>query len=176
MTVRLWWGKLVDASRCQGWLLKTCEEIKEILGLSPDEHFEEYGDEIERRILHSKFSDIMQGGTGLHHRIGSSTIHTTIEGPIVLELLHITDVGISAFSLERVRQDRDQMLYLELLALARAGQIITEEGLLGVKHALPEYPRGVLKLILTDGHTEIQAVEYKRLPFKLGKSKIGLKV
>ncbi|TEB19143.1 hypothetical protein FA13DRAFT_1647364, partial [Coprinellus micaceus] len=158
------------------WLLKTCDEIKDIMGLCPDEHFEEYSDELEGRILRSKFSDIMRAGTGLHHRIGSPMVHTIIEGPIVLELLHITDVGVSAFTLERVRQDRDQMLYLELLALARAGQAVTEERLLDIKSGLPEYPRGVLKLTLTDGHTEMQAVEYKRLPFKLGKTMIGLKV
>ena len=156
--------------------METCEAIKEILRLSPEEHFEEYGDELERRILHSRFSDVMKAGTGLPYRIGSSMVHTTLEGPIVLELVHMTDVGVSAFSLERVRQDRDQKLYLEMLALARAGQTATEESLLEIMSALPEYPRGTLKLILTDGHTELHAVEYKQLPFKLGRTKIGLKV
>jgi RecQ-mediated genome instability protein 1 len=160
----------------QAWLLANYEGVEEILGLNPEEHFEEYGDELEKRVLHSRFSDIMQAGTGFPNRIGSTMVHTIIEGPIVLELIHITDVGVSAFSLERTRQDRDQALYLQLLALARAGRTITKEGLLDLKRALPEYPRGVLKLILSDGHTEIQAVEYKRLPFKLGKTKIGLKV
>jgi RecQ-mediated genome instability protein 1 len=118
----------------------------------------------------------MQAGTGLHHRIGSPTVHTTLEGHIVLELVHITDIGVSALSLERARQDRDQSIYLKLLASAQAGRTTTEKGWLDLKNALPEYPRGVLKLILSDGHTELQAVEYKCLPFKLGKSKIGLKV
>lgn len=151
-------------------------DLEYVLEIDPNQHFEHYGEELKRRILHAKFSDIMKAGTGLPLRIGSPSVHTTLEGPIVLELVHLTDVGVSAFSLEKVRQDRDQTFYLDLLALARARETASQRTLQEIRHSLPDYPRGVLKLYLSDGSTELQALELKRLPLQLGQSAMGLKV
>jgi hypothetical protein len=46
-------------------------------------------------------------------------MHTTIKGAIVLELIHMTDVGCSALALEKARIERDQLLFLHLSVAVR---------------------------------------------------------
>lgn len=42
---------------------------------------------------------------------------------------------------------------------------------------LPEYPRSMLKLELSDGRGVVKGIEYKRIPgLKLGDTKLGCKV
>lgn len=101
---------------------------------------------------------------------------TTLEGPIVLELKHLTDMGISAFKLERARYGRDRSFYLRMSTLAEEGEIATPDKLQAIRENLPRYPYKCLKLVLSDGTTELEAVELEPLGLRLGATPMGTKV
>ncbi|KAJ3524982.1 hypothetical protein NMY22_g10770 [Coprinellus aureogranulatus] len=113
-------------------------------------------------------------GTGLPTNIQSDRAFAVIEGPVILEVKSVTDLGVSAFTLEKVRIERDGIHYSEMLSLARAGKC---KWLTKFREELPAYPRKCLEFTLTDGHTNLRAVELERLlGFNLGSISPGLKI
>lgn len=84
----------------------------------------------------------------------------------------MTDIGVSAFRLERVRQEREHTILLD--RITQTSQASQEVHWLRPK--LEKYPRKRLKLFLTDGFVELQAVELEKLPFELGVTPMGCKV
>ncbi|KAJ2911491.1 hypothetical protein MD484_g8924, partial [Candolleomyces efflorescens] len=165
------------------WLLNISRDIGEKNFLLQSANDDVYGDglltffeELESMILCSKFSETMMAGSGLPPQISLPTMHTIIKGPIVLELIHMTDVGCSALALERVRIDRDQLLFLNLSAAVRDRRMPSAAETAKWERELPTFPRGSLKLWLTDGLTELEARELKPLPMALGLTPMGIKV
>ena len=118
----------------------------------------------------------MEKGTGLPPRVNLPSTITTIEGPIVLELVHMVEVGVSAFTLERVRLDREVEMLSRFSEAARSGTPPSTFDIAKWEASLPLYPKNSLKLYLTDGEIELEAMELKPLPFNLGCSSIGTKV
>jgi RecQ-mediated genome instability protein 1 len=111
----------------------------------------------------------MLAGTGLPPNV-SELINSTLTGPpILVEMVSITEIGHSAFSLHNVRQARIERA--DLAGLAEQEEDGEEEG------SIPNYPRSMLKFELSDGSTTMQAIEYRRLPgLQLGETPLGLKV
>lgn len=46
--------------------------------------------------MNSKLQTTAEGGTGLPLRVSNSMTYTIIEPPVILELVHMTEVGVSA--------------------------------------------------------------------------------
>ncbi|KAJ3547511.1 hypothetical protein NMY22_g1618 [Coprinellus aureogranulatus] len=134
-----------------------------------------YCEEILDSIKSASFSRTAVFGTGLPNRINHPKYYDLIQGPIVLELVHLTDVGVSGLALERARQDYGRRLFLDKIAQAGSteGQAL---GDFGWQAMLENYPRRRLKLTFSDGYTELEALELERLPFHLGVTPMGTKV
>ena len=127
---------------------------------------------VNTQLLSSDFSDSMLRGTGLTPNV-SALKKCTLKGQkILLELVHLTEIGHSAFNLMNVRQTRIDREDLAGLANAdEEGNVEDDEG------PVPKYPRGMLKMQLSDGHTTLTAIEYRRLPgLELGTTPYGCKV
>ncbi|KAJ3515793.1 hypothetical protein NMY22_g14358 [Coprinellus aureogranulatus] len=155
------------------WLQSSCHTIAQA---RPNADWNEYTDELENLILNAPFSNVMaKGSSGIPSAVGSK-VHTVIEGPMVLELVHMTEVGVSAFKLELVRMERDRIFYEGLLELAQEGDVASTATILQMKDNLPDYPRQCLSLYLSDGFHELQFIEYRPLPFKLGRTSMGMKL
>lgn len=102
--------------------------------------------------------------------------------PVLLQVLSLTEIGSSAFQLQTVLEQRRDVLDGKTRirrmdddgdgAGAGGGEVDMAE--LG---KLPAYPRGMLKLELSDGRGVIKAIEYGRLgALKLGETSLGAKV
>lgn len=91
-------------------------------------------------------------------------------GAILCQIVALTDIGQSAFSLQNVRQTRIDRA--DLAGLVEAGVEDEEEN-----QPVPKYPRGTLRMDLSDGSMVLRAMEYKRLPgLELGVTPLGCKV
>ncbi|TEB10193.1 hypothetical protein FA13DRAFT_1653252 [Coprinellus micaceus] len=125
--------------------------------------------QLHESVQNTSLQKIAMAGTGLTPLTNSPTAHGTIEGPLVLELVHLTEIGVSALALEGIRQERA----ISSTSVAyRRGERLQEQ-----EQILPEYPRERLKLVLTDGFNELEAIECGRLPdIVLGKTPMGTKV
>lgn len=141
-----------------------------------DEDWHKFTAVVTSRIVESRFSEVAVPGTGLLPRIYGGMVYTEINGPVVLELVHLTEVGISAFELDEIREQRDKASRAGLMSLAERGLLPTSTNIANVQATLPPYPRKCLKLILSDGTTELPALECEALPLELGKTRMGLKV
>jgi RecQ-mediated genome instability protein 1 len=115
-------------------------------------------------------------GTGFPEGIATAE-DLTVQGPsILVQIVDITEIGHSAFSLTNVRQTRlDQE---DLAGLARQNeedenqeQVDEDAG------PIPKYPRSMLKLQLSDGTVTLPAIEFKKVPgLELGVTPLGCKV
>jgi RecQ-mediated genome instability protein 1 len=133
-------------------------------------------DATEDALLDSDLSDSMQPGTGFPEGIATAE-DLTVQGPsILVQIVDITEIGHSAFSLTNVRQTRlDQE---DLAGLARQNeedenqeQVDEDAG------PIPKYPRSMLKLQLSDGTVTLPAIEFKKVPgLELGVTPLGCKV
>ncbi|KAL6307427.1 hypothetical protein BKA93DRAFT_727364 [Sparassis latifolia] len=149
------------------WLDGCYEWIEGEFHLNPATQLDEIIQHVESQLLQSNLSDSMVAGTGLPTNIPPID-KTMITGPAVLvEIISITDVGQSAFTLQNVRQARIDRA--DLAGLAGDGD--DDEG------PIPKYPRSMLRFQLSDGSTVLQAFEYRRLPeLELGETPLGYKV
>ncbi|KZT00791.1 uncharacterized protein LAESUDRAFT_708404 [Laetiporus sulphureus 93-53] len=122
---------------------------------------------VDMQLLESDLTDSMVAGTGLPRNVVDLQ-NTVIRGPILVQIISITDIGNSAFSLQSVRQARLERA--DMAGLARA-EDEEDEG------PIPSYPRSMLRFQLSDGSTTLQAIEYRRLPeLVLGETKLGYKM
>ena len=103
----------------------------------------------------------MQPHTGLPANIGDVNTITTLTGsPVLVQIISTDDVSTSAFQLDQIRQAREERM--------RAGvgnEEGEEDGDVDVEGEgpMPQYPRGKLRLQLSDGHTVLEALEYRRI-------------
>ena len=112
-------------------------------------------------------------GTGLDVHIDKFT--GNLKGPPVLvQIIAITDSGVSAYQLEQVRAAREEhMLYGMGDQEGEEDGDVDNEG----EGPMPQYPRGSLRLRLSDGVTKLEAMEYRPLPqVSLGITPLGYKV
>ena len=115
----------------------------------------------------------MMHGTGLDVHIDKFT--GNLRGPPVLvQIIAITDTGVSAFQLEQVRAAREEHMMSDM-----GGEEGEEDGDVDIEGEgpMPKYPRGSLRLRLSDGVTKLEAMEYRPLPqISLGPTPLGYKV
>lgn len=112
-------------------------------------------------------------GTGLDVHVDKFT--GNLRGPPVLvQIIAITDTGVSAHQLEQVRAAREEHMMSDLAV--EEGE---EDGDVDIEGEgpMPKYPRGSLRLRLSDGVTKLEAMEYRPLPqISLGPTPLGYKV
>ncbi|KAF8638280.1 hypothetical protein AX17_002301 [Amanita inopinata Kibby_2008] len=143
--------------------------------LSPDDNPNQFFAQLEGQLLLSDLRDSMLHGTGLPTHIALPDTTTTLSGhPVLVEIASITEIAHSAFSLDQIRAAREER--------ARSGHSAQgnedEEGDIDVDEGPPpKYPRGMLKLELTDGAIILPAIEYRRLQgLSLGVTPLGFKM
>ena len=89
--------------------------------------------------------------------------------PILVEITALTEIGSSAFSLANVRQARIERADLAGLAQAEGAE---DDG-----GPIPKYPRGTLRLEVSDGSVIMPAIEYRSMPsLDLAETPLGYKV
>ena len=146
----------------QDWLNACCDWITTELDINPQTQSETFIKNVEKQLLDSDLRDSMEPGTGLAQDA------SRICG-ILVEVTAITEIGSSAFSLFNVRQTRNERA--DLAGLAQ------EEGEEDHEGPIPNYPRQMLRLELSDGTVSLPAIEYRSIPqLKLGETPLGFKV
>jgi RecQ-mediated genome instability protein 1 len=135
--------------------------------LNPSTDLEKIIRNVEEQLLQSDLGDSMLRGTGLPPNVAELD-NTRLQGPpILVEILSITEIGHSAFSLQNTRQARIDKEDLAGLATAEGGE---DEG------PIPKYPHSMLRFQLSDGTTVFDAMEYRTLPeIQLGVTPLGYK-
>jgi RecQ-mediated genome instability protein 1 len=158
--------------------MKTCRAIEnEHSGVPDHTGITRFIRAVENALLHARWANIMEPGSGLPLFVGLKSMYITLDEPIVLELVHMAEVGVSAFALEKVRLEREQAIYTCFSKASSFGETLSLNELSRLEDSLPDYPRNTLKLYLTDGAVELEAVELRRIPgLDLGRSSMGLKV
>ncbi|KAG6862495.1 hypothetical protein C0995_000042 [Termitomyces sp. Mi166 len=143
--------------------------------LDPDTDFDALIKKIDYQILQSNFNDSMLPGTGLPIHIAHTDTKTVLTGPeIHVEVIALTEIGHSAFSLNQTRLAREERI--------KEGNIVDDpeqEGDIDVagEGPMPKYSRGMLHFQLTDGTTTVPAIEYRALPqLSLQDTPLGIKV
>jgi RecQ-mediated genome instability protein 1 len=112
----------------------------------------------------------MVHGTGLPTNIAQLDLTTLHGQPVLVQIMSITEIGVSAHRLNQTMQTR-----MERMA---AGEVEEGDGDVDVEgEGLPNYPREMLKFELSDGATILRAIEYRALPeLALGVTPLGYKV
>ena len=93
---------------------------------------------------------------------------------MLVQIMAITDTGVSAFQLEQVRAAREERIVSGI-----GDEEGEENGDVEIEGEgpMPKYPRGTLRLRLSDGVTMLEAMEYRHLPqISLGPTPLGYKV
>ena len=157
----------------QEWLDGCCEWLIQDQHIDPVTSFLEFMDKVQDQLLESDLHDSMLHGTGLDVHIGRFT--GNLRGPPVLvQIIAISEIGISAFQLEQVRAAREERLMSGV-----GNEEGEEEGDVDVEGEgpMPKYPRSTLRFKLSDGVTTLEAMEYRSLPqISLGPTPLGYKV
>ncbi|KAL5525959.1 hypothetical protein ACEPAG_7297 [Sanghuangporus baumii] len=152
------------------WLDACCTWIADEMHLNPVTQTEAFTAEVENQLLESDLRDSMEPGTGLP-RDARAMNNQRIRGSphILVEVTAIMEVGHSAFNLHNVRQAR-----IERADLAGLAQ---EEGAENDEGSIPNYPRTMLRLEISDGTVTMPAIEYRSLPsLKLDETPLGFKL
>lgn len=161
---------LLYLTRLQEWLDACCTWIADELHLDPIAQTQQFLANVENQLLESDLRDSTVEGTGLP--LNAHTLHNVrIRGtsPILVEVVEITEIGHSAFSLTNVRQTRIERADLAGLA--------AEEGVEDDEGPVPKFPRQMLKLYVSDGTVTLPAIEYRPMPeLQLGETPLGFKV
>jgi RecQ-mediated genome instability protein 1 len=151
---------------CYGW-------VTENYSLDPSKDMDRIIQEVNNQLLESDLADSMVHGTGLPTNITVENEKMTLpEPPILVQIVSITDIGVSAAALEKTKRIREERVAAgEVEENEEVDEEIQGEG------AIPKYQRSMLRLELSDGHTILRGMEYKRLPeLVLGTTKLGYKV
>ncbi|TEB18676.1 hypothetical protein FA13DRAFT_1803221 [Coprinellus micaceus] len=101
------------------WTSKRIEDIMEETSM-PYFDYDHIVPRIHEEILNVSLKDIATPETGLTPFINSPTAYGTIEGPLVLEIVHITEIGVCAFDLEEVRQERAHIHHQRRISAIRS--------------------------------------------------------
>ena len=146
-----------------------CAWIRDEFNLDPNVQTEEFIVQVETQLLRSDLCDSMVEGTGLPPQAWTLKNKRISGTPVLVEVIAITEIGHSAFNLQNVRQTRIERA--DLAGLAEQEGVEDDEG------PVPNYPRTMLKLEISDGSVNLPAIEYRSLPqLKLGETPLGYKV
>lgn len=138
-------------------------------GSNPNDAFQQ----VEIQYLASDIRDSTIARTGLPENI-KEVANSRLKGPFLVQLMALTDIGHSAFSLQNTRQIRIEREDMSALAETEANG---EDGEEEDEGPVPNYPRGMLRFELNDGSTTFPAIEYRKIPqLQLGVTPLGCKV
>lgn len=127
--------------------------------------------QVNNQLLASDMRDSTIPNTGLPLHFKNMG-HGRVPGPVLVQIMSLTEIGHSAFSLQNIWQTR-----IERADLAGLGCDSGAVGETDDSGPIPKYPRSMLKLELTDGSMSIHAVEYRRLAeVRLEDTPLGCKV
>ncbi|TFY83218.1 hypothetical protein EWM64_g788 [Hericium alpestre] len=152
----------------QEWLDACFNWILEEYQLQPPNDVDEIIKHVDAQLLQSNLVDSMVHGTGLPANIPKDRNSTLTGPPVLVEITALTDIGVSAFSLQNTRQTRIDRADLAGLAEEDGGE---DDG------PVPRYPRGMLRFEISDGATTLAAIEYRKIPeLELGETPLGYKL
>ncbi|KAE9391387.1 hypothetical protein BT96DRAFT_832121 [Gymnopus androsaceus JB14] len=141
--------------------------------LNPATDMQRIIQDIETQLLESDLHDSMVHGTGIPaYMSNSNTPHSKLTGPpILVQIESITDVGVSAYTLNKTRIIREERKEAGEDEEGEADDEVEGEG------PIPNYARSMLKLEISDGATTLKAAEYRPIPeLVLGGTPLGCKV
>ncbi|CAE6519207.1 unnamed protein product [Rhizoctonia solani] len=145
------------------WLGACYDYITGELGVLPDD-FESLKTHVKEQLLQSSLADSAVRDTGFP----DLNSHGVQIKNTLCEVVALTEIGHSAFTLKNVRQARVDKEDLAGLA----GDL--EDG---EDYSIPKYPRSMLRFELSDGTKTMRAIEYRRIPdFELGVTQLGTKI
>lgn len=125
---------------------------------------------VNAQLLASDFADSMVPGTGFPENI-NTVEETVLQGPILVEVIGIMEIGHSAYSLLQTYESREE--YRKQMALREGREQRDGEE----RKPMPKYPRSMLQFQLSDGVAVLPGIEYKPFPqFELGEMPLGCKV
>lgn len=146
---------------------------------------EQLSEQVLLQLLQSDLCDSAMRDTGFPNGIQqmkNGIIGTRASGgPILVQIVAITDIGVSAFTLKNVRQSR--LDKADMTGLTKEKDL-DEEGADGAQPpgededaTMPPYPRSMLSLLISDGTVTIKAIEAKRFDgLVLGETPLGCKL
>ncbi|KAG6821291.1 hypothetical protein H0H93_000151 [Arthromyces matolae] len=154
---------------CYEWAINSKD-----VPLDPEVDFDELMKTIEYQLLESSFNDSMLPGTGLPINIAHTDTKIILTGQeIHVEVIALTEIGHSAFSMDQTRLARE-----ERRKEGNSDDNPDEEGDIDVAGGpMPKYSRAMLHFQLTDGATTVPAIEYRPLPqLSLQDTPLGFKM
>ncbi|PBK75711.1 hypothetical protein ARMSODRAFT_403896 [Armillaria solidipes] len=154
------------------WLQACYDWVLEDKQLNPTSDIQQILKHVEEQLLCSNLQDSMLQGTGLPADIANpETQHTVVAGPVLVEIVSITDIGVSAYNLNKIRITRDERI--------AAGEQEVGEGDVEVEGEgpIPAYTRSMLRMDLSDGTMILKSMEYRPLKdLTLGETPLGCKL
>jgi RecQ-mediated genome instability protein 1 len=154
----------------QNWLSQCYAWVVEEHNLNPATDMGRIKERVESQLLMSDLTDSMVHGTGLPHNIAGIQKSVLSGPPILVQIMALTEIGQSAFSLMNVRQTK-----IDRADLSGLAQGDNEDG--ADEGPVPNYPRSMLKFELSDGAIRLNAIEYRKIPeFDLENTPLGFKV
>ena len=155
----------------QEWLQGCYDWIIDDKQLNPANQLDTIIEEVEAQLLASDLRDSMIHGSGIPARIANNdTRHSTLTGPVLVQIESITDIGVSAYNLNKTRQLREERRAAGARIEGEVDSDVEEEG------PIPEYTRSMLRFEISDGATTMRAMEYRKIPeLKLGQTPLGYK-
>jgi RecQ-mediated genome instability protein 1 len=154
----------------QNWLSQCYAWVVEEHDLNPATAMDRIKEQVESQLLMSDLTDSMVHGSGLPHNIAGLQKGVLSGPPVLVQITALTDIGHSAFSLMNVHQTKVDRA--DLAGLAQGdNEDEADEG------PVPNYPRSMLKLELSDGAMRLNAIEYRKIPqLDLENTPLGFKV
>ncbi|KAK1231575.1 hypothetical protein PQX77_005309 [Marasmius sp. AFHP31] len=154
------------------WLQGCYDWVIDDKQLNPANQLDRIIEEVEAQLLSSDLRDSMIHGSGIPARIvNNDTQKSTLTGPILVQIESITDIGVSAYNLNKTRQLREERRAAGARIEGEADSEVEEEG------PIPEYTRSMLRFEIGDGATTMRAMEYRKIPeLKLGQTPLGYKL
>ncbi|CCA68887.1 hypothetical protein PIIN_02747 [Serendipita indica DSM 11827] len=166
------------------WVAACVEFLESELQLRENDT-EQLSEQVLLQLLQSDLCDSAMRDTGFPNGIQqmkNGIIGTRASGgPILVQIVAITDIGVSAFTLKNVRQSR--LDKADMTGLTKEKDL-DEEGADGAQPpgededaTMPPYPRSMLSLLISDGTVTIKAIEAKRFDgLVLGETPLGCKL
>ncbi|KAJ6513139.1 hypothetical protein C8R45DRAFT_335577 [Mycena sanguinolenta] len=141
--------------------------------LDPATNMPAIKEQVEAQLLQSDLCDSMSHGTGIPLPL-LTAVSGRLQGPVLVEIIALTEVGSSALALDQVRVTR-----AERFAAGAGLDDAENEADLEVdgEGPVPNYPRSMLRFELSDGASTLPAIEYRPLPeLTLGVTPLGYKM
>jgi RecQ-mediated genome instability protein 1 len=139
--------------------------------LNPATNMDRIKEHVESQLLMSDLTDSMIAGSGLPHNLAGLKKGSLSGPPTLVQIVALTEIGHSAFSLMNVRQTKIDRADLSGLTGGDNEDEAADEG------PVPNYPRSMLQFELSDGAIKLNAIEYRKIPqIDLENTPLGFKV